>query len=155
MTLSNNQKTLQQQFETIQQLDTPKAKKQHYTKSYYYKNKARYQKYYQENKEAIKEYAKNYKQHKIKKIVKKQGGMTIRRGSFVVSFNVGPPPTQSKTLVAAPDTQCARLLQFFRQCDPSADEAHGVSFVLLEQVQEQDQEQPQEEEWVQEPVVQE
>jgi hypothetical protein len=144
-----NQKTLKEQFETIQKLDTKTAKKQHYTKSYYYKNKARYQKYYQDNKEAIKEYVKNYKQKKVKTIAKKTG-MTIRHGTFVVSFDVGP--TQSRSSTSGLGTQSSLLQLFFQQPVPSVHEAAEVSSVLSlsqgqpQQAREQAREQVQEQE---------
>jgi hypothetical protein len=130
-----NQKTLKEQFEKIQQLDTKTAKKQHYTKSYYYKNKERYRKYYQDNKEAIKEYVKNYKQKKVKTIAKKQG-MTIRHGTFLVSFDVGI--IQNKSSVLELDKQSSLLQLFFRQPVPSAlseDEASSAPSLSQEQQQ--------------------
>ena len=81
----NNKEDLKKAFEEIKNKDTDEAKKKFYSKAYYQQNKAKYRKYYNDNKEHIKEYAKQYKKQNKKK-KPKTNGLTIRYGTFIVSF---------------------------------------------------------------------
>jgi len=76
---------LKKAFEDIKAKDNDEAKKKFYSKAYYQQNKAKYKKYYNDNKEYIKEYAKQYKKQNKKK-KPRVNGLTIRHGHFIVSF---------------------------------------------------------------------
>jgi len=115
--MSQNQIILKKQFDSIQELDNPKAKKKHYTKTYYYQNKERYKKYYQDNKEQRKEYAKNYKNQKQKKIFN-NNCLTVEYGNFIINFDSDYEEDdeeiiQSKNLALEPGK--LSFLQFFQQ----------------------------------------
>lgn len=56
-----NAEDLKKAFELIKLQDTKDAKKKHYSRAYYLKNKLKYKIYYQDNQQRIKEYAKQYK----------------------------------------------------------------------------------------------
>ena len=76
---------LKKAFEDIKSKDTPEAKKKFYSKAYYQQNKAKYKKYYNENREHIKEYAKNYKKQNKKK-KPRVNGFSIVHKPVVISF---------------------------------------------------------------------
>ena len=76
---------LKKAFDYIQSKDNDEAKKKFYSKAYYQQNKAKYKKYYNDNKEHIKEYAKQYKKQNKKK-KPRANGFSIKHGTFIVSF---------------------------------------------------------------------
>jgi hypothetical protein len=76
---------LKKAFEDIKTKDNDEAKKKFYSKAYYQQNKSKYRKYYIDNKEHIKEYAKQYKRQNNKK-KQKTNGLSIQYGTFIVSF---------------------------------------------------------------------
>ena len=77
---------LKKAFEDIKSKDTPEAKKKFYSKAYYQQNKAKYKKYYNDNKEHIKEYAKNYKKQNKKKKKPRVNGFSIVHKPVIISF---------------------------------------------------------------------
>lgn len=81
----HNTEDLKKAFDDIKSKDTAEAKKKFYSKAYYQQNKAKYKKYYNDNKEHIKEYAKQYKKQNKKK-KPRVNGFSIKHGTFIVSF---------------------------------------------------------------------
>lgn len=76
---------LKKAFEDIKSKDTAESKKKFYSKAYYQQNKAKYKKYYNDNKEHIKEYAKKYKKQKKKK-KPRVNGFSIVHKPVIISF---------------------------------------------------------------------
>ena len=91
----HNTEDLKKAFDDIKSKDTDEAKKKFYSKVYYQQNKAKYKKYYNDNKEAIKEYAKQYKKQNKKK-KPRQNLFSIKHGSFIVSFGFSKTESPSE-----------------------------------------------------------
>jgi len=139
-----NQRLLSEQFNKIQEMNTPVEKRRHYDRTYYHKNKSKFKKYYLENKERIKEYNRNYKTNGGKKVyntkrnpkdkVPRDRSITVKHGKFILDMNL----TQNRSSTSEPGTQSSQPQQSAPQLYPASVLAFfGLSSALASQSEQQ------------------